>query len=194
MDDLLTAMPLCGLQVQRAYALVGLMHPRVTAKQWATFVRRYARSPRQPRGLIGIQDGRGYVHGVFCYAVDQSSLDRGRILQLENIILAHLPGQTLGLALITCAEHLATEFGCSAISVDMPATTSNAPRDGSTQTMLQSAGFRISEVKMRRTHAAARTNSMAHSRPLERGADWHAAGGPFRPGPANQPCLATVPV
>src|SRR4051794_18692861 len=74
MNDLLTATPLCGLQAQRAYALVGLAHPSVTAKQWATFVSRYARSPRQRRGLIGIQDGRGYVHGVFCYAVDRPSL------------------------------------------------------------------------------------------------------------------------
>ncbi len=192
MDDVLTAMPLCGLQLQRAYTLVGLMHPHVTAKQWAIFAQRYTRSPRQRRGLVGIQDGRGYVHAVFTYVVDRSSLGSGRTLKIENIILAHLPGQTLGLALTTCAEHLATEFGCSAISVAIPGTASKTRWDGSTQTMLQSAGFRISAVKMLRAQVVADTSSVARSRQLERGAYWWAASDPATPDQANQPCSVTA--
>jgi len=155
MDDLLATMPLCGLQAKRAYALVGLAHPAVSAKQWTTFVSRYAHSPRQRRGLIGIQDGRGYVHGVFCYAVDRPFLDGNRILGLHDLILAHLPGRTLVEALTTCVKQLATEFGCLGISVDLPATTLDGAQHGSTQAVLQSAGFRISAVKMRRDHTVA---------------------------------------
>src|SRR5215213_8199333 len=73
MNDHLTATPLTGSQVQRAYALVSLMHPHVTAKQWTDYARKYARAPRKLGVLVGFSDRRGYVHAFFCYAVDRAS-------------------------------------------------------------------------------------------------------------------------
>jgi hypothetical protein len=193
MDDLLTATPLCGLQVQRAYVLVGLMHPQITAQQWATYARRCARIPARLGGLIGIQDRRGYVHAVFHYAVDRPSLDGTQALRLYDFILAHLPGRILGFALATCAEHLATEFGCTRITVDLPATATDAAQDGSTRALLQSAGFNIAGVKLVRTSTAAGAKSVV-PRQLEGGSpQLLAAGGPFQSGQINQPCSATAP-
>src|SRR5215216_2633861 len=151
MDDLLTATPLCGLQVQRAYMLVRLMYPQITAKQWAAYARRCARMPAHLGGLIEIQDRRSYVHAVFCYTVDRPFLDGTRIFRLHDLILAHLPGRTLGLALAACADQLATEFGCTGITVDLPAAAPNAAQGASTQAMVQLAGFNIAGVKLLRT-------------------------------------------
>src|SRR3954471_12219874 len=114
MNDHLTATPLTGSQVQRAYALVSLMHPHVTAKQWTHYARKYARVPRQRGGLVGLSDRRGYVHAIFCYAVDRASLEGCR-LRLSQLILAQLPGQSLVAALTSSAEHLAAEFACEEI-------------------------------------------------------------------------------
>src|SRR5215207_10441842 len=99
MNDHLTAMPLNGGQVQRAYALVQLMYPHVTVKQWTNYARKYARVPRQRGGLIGLSDRRGYVHAIFCYAVDRASLEGCRLLRLSHLILAQLPGRSLVAAL-----------------------------------------------------------------------------------------------
>jgi len=169
MDGLLTAIPLRGAQVRRAYTLVELMHPQVTAAQWATFVRRYARVPRHRGGLMGIQDGRGYLHAVFCYTVDWSPLAAGRVLQVQEIILAQLPGRTLEAALTACAEHLAAEFECEGIIVDIPVRAPEAPCTGSTQATLQSAGFHVARVKMVRPHRTATRSSGAGESHLSEG-------------------------
>jgi len=192
MDDLLTATPLGGLQVQRAYVLVRLAHPHITAKQWSAYARRCARMPAHLGGLIGIQDRRGYVHAVFRYAVDRLSLDGTRILRLYDLLVVHLPGRTLGLALATCAEHLAAEFGCTGITVDLPASAPNAANDG-TPAMLQSAGFNIVGVKLVRRPAIADARSGAHLRHLERGAHQPDVTGSPLWRRADQPCPATAP-
>src|SRR5690349_13827275 len=123
MNDKLTATPLTRSQVQRGYALVTLMHPHVTVKQWTDYARNYARVPRQRGGLIGLSDGRGYVHAIFCYAVDRASKDGCRHLRLSQLILAQLPGRSLVAALTTSAEHLAAAFACEEISIEVPTTT-----------------------------------------------------------------------
>jgi hypothetical protein len=87
--------------------------------------------------------------------VDRPFPDGNRILGLHDLILAHLPGRILIEALTTCVKQLATEFGCLGISVDLPATPLDGAQHGSAQAVLQSAGFRISAVKMRRDHTVA---------------------------------------
>jgi hypothetical protein len=39
-DGFLTAKPLDGFRVRRAYALVAMLYPNVTEKEWIIFVRR----------------------------------------------------------------------------------------------------------------------------------------------------------
>ena len=164
------------------------MYPQITAKQWAAYARRCARMPAHLGGLIGIQDRRGYMHAVVCYTVDRPFLDGTRIFRLHDLILAHLPGQTLGLALAACADQLATEFGCTGITVDLPAAA-NAAQGASTQAMLQLAGFNIAGVKLLRTPAIAGTCAGTSSRYLESTAYQPLVTG----GQVSQPCSATAP-
>ena len=148
MGDHLTATPLTGRQVQRAYALVSLMHPHVTAKQWTGYARNYARVPRQRGGLIGLSDRRGYVHAIFFYAVDRASLEGCRLLRLSQLSLAQLPGRSLVAGLTSSAEHLAAEFACEAISIEVPTTTLTASTRVTAQITLESTGFRPAGIKM----------------------------------------------
>ena len=180
MDALLTAMPLCGPQVQRAYMLVGLAHPHITAKDWAAFARRYVRVPRRRGGLIGIQDRRGYVHAIFCYTVERSSLDGGLGLRIHDLILAHLPGRMLAAALTTFAEQLAAELACAGVSVEIPTTDPNGAQGGDTQVMLEAAGFRASRIRMVRTHYV--TGARALDRPAMEPASTAGIEQPHRPG------------
>ena len=148
MNDHLTATPLTGRQVQRAYALVSLMHPHVTAKQWTGYARNYARVPRQRGGLIGLSDRRGYIHAIFCYAVDRASMEGCRRLRLSQLILAQLPGRSLVAALTTSAEHLAAAFACEEISIEVPTTTLAASTRATAQITLESIGFRPAGIKI----------------------------------------------
>ena len=44
-DGLLTAKPLDGFRVRRANALVAMLYPNVTEKEWIIFVRRPSNTP-----------------------------------------------------------------------------------------------------------------------------------------------------
>lgn len=160
LDGLFTAKLLLGpAEARRAYALVALAHPQVTARQWDAFARRCTRAARGRRGLVTIQDQRRYVHAVFRYAVDVSPLiSDGRTLRLHDVVMAQLPGHALVPALAACAERLAAGLGCTAAALDVPAantataTAAGTGQDGAggshVTIVLQAVGFWMAAATM----------------------------------------------
>jgi len=135
-ENLYLAEPLRASQAERVYALVSLLHPRVTPEDWRRFVRRATRVPRDRGGLMAIRDRRGYCHAVFSYRVG-NELAAGRSLRVSDVVMGRLPGVTLPRALVACAERLAVELDSTAISIDLEASMV-APED---RDVLLLAGF-----------------------------------------------------
>ena len=129
LDGLFTAPPVLGpAGARRAYALVALAHPHMTAREWDGFARRHARAGTRGRGgLVAVEDRRRYVHAVFRYAVDTSPfLGSGRTLRLHDVVMAQLPGHALIQAVAACAENLAAGLGCTVVALDLPAASATA--------------------------------------------------------------------
>lgn len=130
----LVAKPLLrAAEARRAYGLVSLAHPEMTSRQWDAVAKRAMRPGRgRDGGLMAIQNGRGYVYAVFRYAVVLSPLAGGdRLLRLQDVVLARLPGSGLIAALAACAKHLAAGLGCSLALIELLGAAQ--VRDGSEQ-------------------------------------------------------------
>jgi hypothetical protein len=137
-----TAGPLVDrIEGRRAYVLVSLAHPHVTAKQWDSFIKRHAAASLARGGLFTIRDERRYVHSVFRYKVDESPLFAdGRALRLHDLVMAQLPCQTLVPAFVACVERLASHLGCGTVALDVPAP-SGGFHGATLLPALQAAGF-----------------------------------------------------
>lgn len=138
------AEPLGPAQWGRGYALVRMLHPDLTERDWRSYIRRAAR--RSPGGLMAICDARGYCHAIFSYRIGER-IGKGRLLRVSDVVMGRLPGATLPKALIACAEKLAEEHGGTDVAIDLDHSML-APRDSEA---LAQAGFEPSGFVLTRT-------------------------------------------
>lgn len=135
MPGSLMARPLERDQIAQAFPLLHLVLPDLTLAGW----RRYATSligrvdsPRRSglRGIMTVQNRRGYLQGLFCYRV-QKGLASERQMVLEGISAQDLvPGQQAGLVLGRALTTLARDLGCREIFLHLPSglRAPNQPR------------------------------------------------------------------
>jgi hypothetical protein len=117
--------------IDKAYPLVRGIMPNVTLERWTEFAKPYfaARSPKWPRGLMTIQNGEGYILGLFGFEV-RDELHSNRTLFIYNIIVPQIPGHDLiWTVVIRTAETLATINGCRTIQIKL-ADDLNAQESG----------------------------------------------------------------
>lgn len=145
--------------IDKAYALVRGIMPNVTLERWTEFAKPYfaARSPKWPRGLMTIQNGEGYILGLFGFEV-RDDLHSNRTLFIYNIIVPQIPGHDLiWTMVIRTAETLAAINGCRTIQIklsdDLNAQESDREWLGSS---LTAAGYMVEGV-----HAFKRVASSA---------------------------------
>lgn len=139
------AEPLGLAQSGRGYALVRMLHPDLTEREWRNYVRRASRSAPARGGLMAIIDERGYCHAVFSYRIG-NRIGTGRSLRVSDVIMGRLPGVTLPQALIACAEKLATEHGGPDVTIDLDRSMLT-PHDSEA---LAAAGFEVSGLMLTR--------------------------------------------
>ena len=106
---------------RQAFPLIQSLLPSLTLDEWLEFIDALSLLP-QPRasGVIAAYNGRGYIHGLFSYAV-RADLAHGRILEVDNFVAFEFPdarGVTRELA--DGMDRLAVDYGCRAIHVDLP--------------------------------------------------------------------------
>ena len=117
MDDTLTSRLLDRSMIDRAFPLVRNLMPAVTLERWTAFARPHlsSRSPNWPRGLMAIQNAKGYILGLFMFEV-RGDLSESRALCIDNVIVPHLPGRDIvWAAIVEAVEHLAAMNGCPVV-------------------------------------------------------------------------------
>lgn len=112
------AEPLGPAQSVRGYALVRMLHPALTEREWRGYVRRATRRRPATGGLMAITDERGYCHAIFSYRIGER-IGKGRQLRVSDVIMGRLPGVTLPKALVACAETLAAQHGGADVAIDL---------------------------------------------------------------------------
>ena len=137
-------------EARAAYPLVSLEHPDVTLERWRDFVRRANRGARRQRGLVAIVDRRGTIHAVFAYHV-VDNLPSSTALRVSDIVMGHLPGDTLSRATLACIDRLASELGSACVQIEFLEGVL-APQD---RAALGEAGFRTNGVNFSRILAPA---------------------------------------
>lgn len=100
----------------RAYPLVRAHNPNLDLKDWLSYARTFSRKNPTTSGLIGMIDSRSYVRGLFAYCTEYHLAYRNT-LRISNLIMCHLPGSALTLAVVNAMGHLATRTNVSAIMV-----------------------------------------------------------------------------
>jgi hypothetical protein len=65
------------------------------------------------------------MHAVFRFRVDRDFQNRKR-LRITDLVISHLAGDELRLALVAHADELAASLGCESVVIDMPTGLSSA--------------------------------------------------------------------
>lgn len=116
-NDIFEGEMLDGRRARLAYPLVRLFDPAISLDAWLGFARRWSRQPAERGGLMAIRDRRGYLHALFTYRVEHN-LRLGKFLRIADIVMGHLPGETLNTSIMDAATRLAGRTGCTAIVVE----------------------------------------------------------------------------
>src|SRR3954462_15845901 len=142
MHDTYVAKPLIRRQIDQAFPVVQTIAPDLDVERWRDFaaavlavqelefeVRSTGRleAAPHPRGIMTVQNARGYIHGLFSYTVEEH-LRHGRVLAAENFIVLDLFDMA-GAAdeLLNAMDSVAEGLGCTAIHTNLPDDYSSLP-------------------------------------------------------------------
>lgn len=127
MDNSFIAKPLGRRQIDQAYPLVCVAAPGLPVERWRAFAAAVldangeaGGTPMPRAGIMTVQNARGYLHGLFSYAIEQH-LRHGRVMTVDNFVVLDLFDVT-GVAgtLLEAMEELARDLGCTAIHTALP--------------------------------------------------------------------------
>jgi hypothetical protein len=112
-------------EARLAFPLIQCANYAISLPDWLQFVRRCARAHSTRSGIMSLRDTRGYIHAIFCFRVDRDFGNRKR-LRITDLVMSHLAGEELRIALMSQADELAVSLGCASVVIDMPAGLSSA--------------------------------------------------------------------
>ena len=137
MLDSYVAKPLGRRQIDQAFPIVQTIAPDLGMERWRAFAAAVITAgdvgakpdsgASRPRGIMTVQNPRGYIHGLFSYMV-QENLRHGRVLSVDNFIvldLFDLAGAAE--ALLDAMDRTAAALGCKAIHTSLPDNYSSLP-------------------------------------------------------------------
>ena len=118
--------PLRPQQVDQAFPLVSTIAPELGREQWSAFARGMLDATGDPpRGIVSLQNRRGYITGLFTWAVEPH-LRHGRTLTVANFVVLDLFNPDAAAdQLIREMETIARLNGCTAIHTELPEAYSN---------------------------------------------------------------------
>jgi hypothetical protein len=150
MHDAYVAKPLVRRQIDQAFPVVQTIAPDLVVERWRAFAAVLIASgdlespaplhaeqveagadtaapPAHPRGIMTVQNSRGYIHGLFSYTVEEH-LRHGRVLAVENFVVLDLFDQGGAAAeLLQAMDELAQSLDCAAIHTNLPDNYSSLP-------------------------------------------------------------------
>ena len=128
-DDIFEVARIAPTSADAVYGLVAMLHPEVTADDWAAFVRDHSQDGARPRGVFALRDGRGMPHALFTFRVAQT-IAGGTTLEIFEI------------AMLRFANQLALELELPRIAISLERSAA-WPQD---HDALQRSGFQIDRV------------------------------------------------
>lgn len=111
--------PLQRNSIDRAFPVAAMMAPGLSLDQWrdfcAEFLPQTDGAAHPARGILAVESGRGYVHGLCCYSV-LPTLEHGPTFAIERSIAVDIVDQTgAERALMLAVNRLAQALGCRAV-------------------------------------------------------------------------------
>lgn len=119
MSDLFSLLPLGPKQIDQAYPVVQSIIPDLDVSVWRDFAEQIGARPEDQAGIITVQN-KGYIHGLFSYAIEPHLL-HGRLLLIDNVFVLDLFNpRAVAEALLDAVDGLAARLTCGAIQTTLP--------------------------------------------------------------------------
>lgn len=156
------AKPLGRRQIDQAFPIIQVIAPDLDMARWREFAAAKlsqasavagaageADRVLPPAGIMTVQDGRGYIHGLFSYSAE-THLRHGRVLEVENFIVVDLFDLSLAAAeLLRAMDKVAWTLGCHAIHTSLPDIGSTASGyRGAVLDCFREAGHRVETLRL----------------------------------------------
>ncbi|HYD67496.1 hypothetical protein [Azospirillum sp.] len=120
-------------QIDQAYPLVRAIAPDLPVERWRSFATALTGAsapPGAPAGIMTVQNDRGYIHGLFSYAVKED-LRFGRILSVDNFVVLDLFNVSdAASSLLQTMEDLGRTLHCTAIHTNLRECYAGTPAHG----------------------------------------------------------------
>ncbi len=112
--------PLSVSRILQAYPLVREVAPDVSVEAWRAYAETVLRPRRRDgRGIVAAYSENEYLRGLFVYRIIPD-MQGGRVLMLECFVVGSLfVPHAVASALLSGAENVACEHGCSAIRAEL---------------------------------------------------------------------------
>ncbi len=114
---------LAGEQLSKAYTLVQIACGDRDAETWYRFAMAYSEQQPDncdPCGVVGVEDTRGYILGLFCFRVMRET-PFGALFECDHFVVPDLVRSIRPFAVLTqAAEALAREHNCGRLRLALP--------------------------------------------------------------------------
>lgn len=102
----------------RAWPLVQISHPEVTREAWLSYAVAAGRRLGKNRGLIAIEDSRGYIHAIFGWHVVRSVSHR-RAMRVTDMVVGALPGRRLAESVVSAIREMADQVQADSVLIEI---------------------------------------------------------------------------
>ena len=161
MSDHFVVKPLTREGIPQAFVLVSMFDASLSQDAWLHYATAIVESADYwlARGIMTVQSHRGYIYGLSVHDL-KHELRRGRILEVENFVVADLVGArpAAGL-LLESLEGIAREQQCHCMSLRLlnPTMRRTLRQSNGTRTdILKAAGYRGEPLRLRKCFEANR--------------------------------------
>ena len=155
MSDHFVVKPLTRERIPQAFVLVSIFDAALSQDAWCHYATAIVESADNglARGIMTVQSQRGYIYGLSVHDL-KHELRRGRILEVENFVVADLVGArpAAGL-LLESLEGIAREQQCHCMSLRLlnPKMRRTLRQSNGTRTdILKAAGYRGEPLRLRK--------------------------------------------
>lgn len=112
-----------GAQLEKALTLVRLTRDDADIAAWLEFAAAYGDgigTAEAPCGVIGVEDMRSYILGIFCFRVIRTT-PMGALLDCDHFVVPDMVRSGLPFVKLTeAAESLARQYDCDRVRLAIP--------------------------------------------------------------------------
>jgi len=111
----LQTLRLPAAQVDQAFGILLISGPCMTLDKWRSYAQARIKAPASAAGIVSVQCGRAFIHGLFGYEIGPADIDR--CMTIDLFIACDQIGDRIVRTMIAAAEDIASDQACSAIHI-----------------------------------------------------------------------------